>query len=265
MKILRTRKAMIAWRKQLSPKISVGFVPTMGALHDGHLSLVRAAFKQNDKVVVSIFVNPTQFGPHEDFKKYPRPEVKDIGLLRAENVSAVFIPSVEEIYTSKESTMVVPRKSLTSQLEGIFRPGHFEGVATVVLKFFEIVRPDRAYFGEKDFQQLRVIETLVEDLFLPIEIKRCRTLREKSGLALSSRNAYLSSQDRLRAAQIFRTLTTARSVGEAKAKLKRSGFKIQYLEAWEENLRFPSRAKKSRWLIATTFQGVRLIDNLLRD
>jgi len=194
-----------AWRRQVA---NVGLVPTMGALHDGHLALVRRARAECDNVAVSIFVNPKQFGPTEDLERYPRPLERDLQLLREQNVDLVFLPTVEEMYPPGGETAVVPG-ALARRLEGHSRPGHFRGVATVVTKLLSIVSPDRAYFGEKDGQQLRVIQALVRDLCLPVEIVPVPTVREPDGLALSSRNVYLSPEGRRAATVLWRALRAA--------------------------------------------------------
>jgi pantoate--beta-alanine ligase len=186
----------------------VGFVPTMGFLHEGHLSLVRAARKQSDHVIVSIFVNPTQFGPGEDLDRYPRDTERDLSLLRDEHVDAVFMPSVEEMYPPGASTFV-DVEGITDVLEGAHRPGHFRGVTTVVAMLFNIVRPARAYFGQKDAQQLAVVRKLVRDQHLDVEIVGLPTLREPDGLAMSSRNAYLSPEERQAALVLSRALRLA--------------------------------------------------------
>jgi len=194
MEIARTISAMREARAALSG--SVGIVPTMGYLHEGHLSLVRRARAQDDAVVVSIFVNPAQFGPQEDFERYPRDEKRDLSLLAEENVDVVFIPTVEEMYPDGFDTWVEMKGDLVERLEGAPRPGHFRGVTTVVAKLFSIVQPQHAFFGEKDAQQLRVIQKMVTDLNLPVEIVACPTVREPDGLAMSSRNVYLSPEER---------------------------------------------------------------------
>ena len=183
----------------------IGFVPTMGALHDGHLSLVRAARQRCDTVVMSIFVNPLQFGPHEDFSRYPRSERDDLAAAENEKVDVVFMPSVDEMYPEGRAT-TVHVDGLADLYEGAIRPGHFDGVATVVTKLFAIVTPDEAFFGQKDAQQLAVIKRVVEDLSLPVEIVACPTIRERDGLALSSRNVYLSEEERRRATSLWRAL-----------------------------------------------------------
>ena len=175
----------------------------MGALHAGHLSLAEAARAESDFVVVSIFVNPTQFGPGEDFERYPRDLAGDVARLARLGVDLVFAPAAAEIYRAGRATMVEPA-AVAEPLEGEFRPGHFRGVATVVLKLFNIVAPDVAFFGQKDYQQSLVVRRLVEDLDLPVKIRVCPTVREPDGLAMSSRNAYLSPEDRRRALALVR-------------------------------------------------------------
>src|SRR5579863_2010686 len=185
---------------------SVGFVPTMGALHEGHLSLVRAARSKSDVVVVSIFVNPTQFGPKEDFSKYPRTLEKDSALLQAEKVDYIFCPSVEEIYPQGACTWVTV-EGLSDKLDGRSRPGHFRGVTTVVSKLFNIVQPDLAFFGQKDAAQAAIIRKMVLDLRFAVRIVVCPIVREKDGLAMSSRNVYLNPEQRKQATVLYRTLT----------------------------------------------------------
>lgn len=209
MQLLTTIAAVRAARASLPG--SVGFVPTMGALHEGHLSLVRAARAENDHVFVSIFVNPTQFGPDEDFEAYPRDTEGDLALLRAERVDYVFLPSVEEMYPPGAETFV-DVGPIAQVLEGASRPGHFRGVATVVLKLFNIVQPQRAYFGRKDAQQLVVVRRLVRDLDVPVEIVPMPTVREPDGLAMSSRNAYLSPAERKAATVLYEALTLAQEM-----------------------------------------------------
>lgn len=198
-----------AWTKRrIAAGRRVAFVPTMGALHEGHLSLVRRAESLADDIVVSIFVNPTQFGPAEDFTRYPRTFRRDIELLAAAGVAMVFAPSAEEMYGERFSTCVSP-PAVSCPLEGLFRPGHFGGVCTVVLKLFQIVPAQVAVFGQKDFQQARVIQEMVADLNLDITIEVLATVREADGLAMSSRNRYLSPPDRKRALGLFTALNRA--------------------------------------------------------
>jgi pantoate--beta-alanine ligase len=205
----------IEWMKQVSRQVraegrSTGFVPTMGALHAGHLSLVRAAFAESQSVVASIFVNPTQFGPNEDFQKYPRPLEADSKKLEDAGVHYLFAPESSEIYPPGFRTWVNV-EGLSERLEGRVRHGHFRGVTTVVLKLLEIVQPQRAFFGRKDAQQVRIIRQMAHDLHLDLEIVECPIVREPDGLAMSSRNAYLSPEERRAATILFRTLDDARA------------------------------------------------------
>jgi len=193
----------------------VGLVPTMGALHEGHLSLIRRARQDNDHLVVTVFVNPAQFGPQEDFAAYPRDLDRDLRLLEAEGVDVVFAPPPEEIYPPGFDEWVEISGPLTSTLEGAFRPGHLRGVTTVVARLFRIVRPQRAYFGEKDAQQLRVVRRMVEEQRLSVEVIGLPTVREPDGLAMSSRNAYLSQEERRAALVVPRALALARRMVEA--------------------------------------------------
>jgi pantoate--beta-alanine ligase len=206
LQVIRTVTDTRAWRRSVAG--SVGLVPTMGFLHEGHLSLVRAARSQNDQVAVSIFVNPRQFGPKEDLARYPRDEARDLALLEAEGVDAVSAPGVEEMYPHGFSTYVSV-KGLTSRLEGASRPTHFRGVTTVVLKLLNIVQPDRAYFGRKDAQQLAVIRRMVRDLDLSVTIEGLPIVRESDGLAMSSRNVYLTPKQRAAALVLSRSLHLA--------------------------------------------------------
>jgi pantoate--beta-alanine ligase len=206
MQVLRTIAELSLWRAGATSL--VGFVPTMGYLHEGHLSLIRRARAENGSMVVSIFVNPTQFGPHEDFQHYPRDLTRDLGLLDTEQVDAVFTPEVEEMYPTGAST-VVAVEALSSILEGASRPGHFRGVATIVCKLFHLVHPNRAYFGEKDYQQLQVIQRMVHDLRMPVEVVGCPTIREPDGLAMSSRNVYLRAAERQAAVILSQALSQA--------------------------------------------------------
>lgn len=211
MRIVKTIDDMRKLRKKL--KKPVGLVPTMGYLHEGHLSLVRVAKNENPSVVVSIFINPTQFGPKEDFASYPRNIDRDLHLLAKERVDTVFIPSSEEMYPERFDTWVNVDK-LTRRLEGASRPKHFQGVTTVVIKLFNIVQPDKTYFGQKDAQQVLTIKKMVADLNLNLEIITLPTVREADGLAMSSRNSYLSSDERRAATVLYRALILAQKAYE---------------------------------------------------
>ncbi len=203
---------------------SVGLVPTMGYLHEGHLSLVRRARADNEHLVVSIFVNPTQFGPQEDYQRYPRDPERDLRLLEQEGTDVVFMPGVEEMYPQGSDTWVEVGESLTSRLEGVFRPGHLRGVTTVVTKLFNVVQAQRAYFGQKDGQQLAVIRRMAADLHMGVEVVAVPTVREPDGLAMSSRNAYLSPEERRAATVLWRSLCRARELfdgGERRAEVIR--------------------------------------------
>lgn len=206
MEIIRIPKVMQETSKEhILHSRSIGFVPTMGALHDGHLSLVRVAKQKNDITVVSIFINPLQFGPSEDYNRYPRDIEGDMEKLSRVGVDILFLPDVNSMYPEGFCT-AVEVSGLSDRLCGAFRPGHFRGVATVVLKLFNIVNPTRAYFGQKDYQQTLVIKRLVQDLNMDIDIVVCPTIRESDGLAMSSRNQYLNEKERAAATVLFRAL-----------------------------------------------------------
>lgn len=216
MQIVKTKSELKSALKALkSGHKTVGFVPTMGFLHEGHLSLVRRAKAENDLVVVSIFVNPTQFGPNEDFESYPRDLERDAKLVEGEGCDLVFAPEPEEMYPKPYMTYVDVEGDLTHKLCGASRPGHFKGVTTVVNKLFNLVKPTRAYFGQKDAQQVAVIEQMVEDLNMNLEIVPCPIVRESDGLALSSRNTYLSPSDRVDALVLSQSLNWAKEAIEA--------------------------------------------------
>ncbi len=256
---------------------TIGFVPTMGYLHEGHLSLVRKARKENDILVVSIFVNPTQFGPGEDFKKYPRDLERDKSLLQKENVDILFNPIEKEMYPEDFSTYV-EETSLTRKWEGEKRPGHFRGVTTIVTKLFHIVLPHRAYFGEKDWQQMLVIKKMVQDLNFPLEIISCPTIRENDGLAMSSRNTYLSPEGRKSAIILYRVLKKGEKlIKESKKNVKEilrelvsliqkeAGAELDYLALVDPETMEPidKLQKRNLIIIACRIEGTRLIDNLL--
>jgi pantoate--beta-alanine ligase len=212
--VVETIREFHGLRTSVSRVDAVGLVPTMGYLHAGHMSLVEMARRQNSYVAVSIFVNPTQFGPQEDFARYPRDMERDLSLLRDAGVDWVFAPSVEEMYPAGYSTYVEV-EGITSVLEGAMRPGHFRGVATVVGKLFNVVQPTRAFFGQKDAQQVAVIKRMVLDLDFPLEVVVGPTMREPDGLAMSSRNVYLSPEERQAALVLYRSLTAAQELWNA--------------------------------------------------
>ena len=256
---------------------SLGFVPTMGALHEGHLSLVRAARAHNQVVAASIFVNPLQFGPNEDFSKYPRAIERDKGLLVAEKVDLLFAPSSEEMYPKGAVTEVYVA-GLSEKLDGNSRPGHFKGVTTVVAKLFEIVRPDRAYFGQKDAAQVAVLRKMVHDLNMDIELIVCPIVRDRDGLAMSSRNAYLTVEQRKQALVLNRALMRVQAMadrGEKNAAALREagkqvigeepGARLDYFEIVDANTleSVEDIAKGALVAVAAYVGTTRLIDNLV--
>jgi pantoate--beta-alanine ligase len=254
---------------------TVGFVPTMGALHEGHLSLIDAANIQCDRVVASIFVNPTQFGPREDFAKYPRPLDRDLELLRERGCDWVFVPEATAMYPRDFGTSI-DVGAVARPFEGAARPGHFPGVATVVLKLFQLVPASRAYFGEKDYQQLLVVRRMVEDLNVPIEVVGCPIVRDNDGMALSSRNAYLSDDERRRARGLSQSLRIAQNLfdqGERDATALRKamavhlanmgGVEVEYIAIVREGTIDEAAIidTPARVLIAAQVGTTRLIDN----
>jgi pantoate--beta-alanine ligase len=270
---IRELRARVAdWRKHGH---SVGMVPTMGALHRGHLALIEAAQKACDRVIVTLFVNPTQFAPTEDLSAYPRDEEADRRKLEALGVDVLFAPSAEEMYPAGFDLMVTVGGPSVG-LETDFRPNHFAGVATIVAKLLIAGIPDRAYFGEKDFQQLLVVKKLVRDLGLPTEIVGCPTVREADGLALSSRNAYLSAEERARAPKLYAALqdvagriregeAAAEAIAAGRAMLANAGFAVDYLELRTADSLAPAadvRAESLRILVAAKLGKTRLIDNI---
>jgi len=257
----------------------LGFVPTMGALHEGHLSLVRAARAACDVVASSIFVNPTQFGPNEDLEKYPRSFERDRELLEREGVELLFAPTVEEMYPAGAITWVTV-EGLSSKLDGRSRPGHFRGVTTVVAKLFHIVEPDAAFFGQKDAAQVAIIRRMVHDLNLPVEIVPCPIVREPDGLAMSSRNAYLDPQQRNQALTLHRSLEHVRrmvSTGERSAAklaaagraelIKEGGVRLDYFEIVDPDTLDPVEDVSGGALVAVAASvgTTRLIDNILLE
>ena len=268
------RRAVAAFRAR---KETVALVPTMGALHDGHLSLVRTARRRADRVVVSIFVNPAQFAPTEDFSTYPRTFAADIALLSQERVDLVWAPGkVAVMYPEGFATEVVPGGAAAAGLEDAFRPDFFKGVATVVCKLFTQVTPDIAVFGEKDYQQLKVVGRMARDLDLPLKVIGAPTVREGDGLALSSRNVHLSAEERAAAPTLHRVLTlcakkiaeghaVATILSEGREAIARAGFALDYLEARHAETLAPLAAAQDgpvRLLVAAKLGATRLIDNV---
>ncbi|MCM3536909.1 pantoate--beta-alanine ligase [Priestia endophytica] len=280
MKVIKTVEEMKEFvREERKSDRTIGFVPTMGFLHEGHLTLIKKAKKQNDTVILSIFVNPTQFGPNEDFEKYPRDEQRDLTLAAKEGVDVVFLPSVDEMYPTFPTTKLTAIDR-TNVLCGKSRPGHFDGVVTVLSKLFHITMPDRAYFGLKDAQQVAVTKGLIEDYFFPIEIIGVETVREEDGLAKSSRNVYLTEKEREQAPHLYESLRKASTLVEQgerdKQKIRESILthinehtdgEVDYVELY----RYPSLEEiavleeKIIIAIAVKFSQARLIDNVILD
>ncbi len=276
MKLLKTVAEVREWRAAQS---RVGFVPTMGALHEGHLELMRRSVEENPTTLISIFVNPTQFGPNEDLANYPRSEEQDIALAQEAGVEAVFLPSVEEMYPD-DPAISIQVGGPASEFEGERRPGHFAGVATVVAKLFNIAQPSAAYFGLKDLQQCAVIRALVDELAFDIELRFVETVREESGLALSSRNRYFTAEQRADAAAMHRELSALahrlnlerpanrpaidEALSAAILNLEALGFRPEYLDFVNPQSMTPLSHFEAdgRLIVSAVFCGVRLIDNL---
>lgn len=278
MKIIRQPQRMTAWSKEQAVAGGIiGFVPTMGFFHEGHLALMRRAGESADLVAVSLFVNPTQFGPHEDLSAYPRDFEQDCTLAKNVGVDVIFAPEAEDMYPAGFNSTVTVGEELTGQLCGASRPGHFAGVATVVSKLFNIVRPDLAVFGEKDFQQLAVIRKMTADLNLGVEIIGHPIVREKDGLAMSSRNTYLQEEERKSALSLSRSLAMARKMaakGERDAQLLTvavkqfilsfSGTAVDYISFVDQFTLEPVEQVDENTVLALAVQingKVRLIDN----
>ncbi|WP_041223362.1 pantoate--beta-alanine ligase [Dehalococcoides mccartyi] len=274
MRIIRTVAEMQKLHREICGP--VGLVPTMGYLHEGHLSLIRASKKQDLNTVASIFVNPTQFGPHEDFKKYPRDEKRDMAMLENAGVDYVFAPSVEEMYPPGFDSWVEPGV-LQERLEGAVRPGHFRGVCTVVAKLFTIICPAKAYFGQKDYQQYLIIKKMASDLNLDVSVEMLPIVRESDGLALSSRNTYLSASERKAALVLYRSLLTAKSLFAAKEynpeiirrkmteEIQRESLaEIDYVSLSDQDTlgEADKVSIKTIALVAARFGKTRLIDNM---
>lgn len=279
MKIIRSIKAMQRLSRQLAAaKKRIGLVPTMGFLHDGHISLIKRAKRFTDVVITTIFVNPTQFAPNEDLGSYPRDEKGDIGKIKSAGGEIVFIPRAGDIY-GKDFQTFVDVEQLTNKLEGRFRPTHFRGVTTVVAKLFNITRPDLAIFGQKDYQQAAVIKQLVRDLDYPVKIVVAPTVREKDGLAMSSRNKYFDPDQRKEAVCLYRALKKARAMARNEKRLKAADLRavmkktilkvcptgaIDYIAFTDyDTLEDVKRVDRHTICsLAVTVHGVRLIDNM---
>lgn len=278
MPVISTKNELYDQLSSIPKKVGVGFVPTMGALHEGHAALVEKAVAENGYVVVSIFVNPTQFDNKEDFQKYPNTFDKDLGLL--EKISKdilVFAPSADEIYDKRVQSKIYDFEGLDKVMEGTFRDDHFNGVGTIVETFLNLVKPDKAYFGEKDFQQLQIIRKLVEQNDIPVDIIGCPIVREASGLAMSSRNERLPETLRKEASIIFKTLVSAKDkfgIKSAKYVMEwakkqfedHPDLRLEYIEITDVDTLTPIQRKKPnvkyRAFVAVYAGGVRLIDNI---
>lgn len=260
-----------------TPDFSIGFVPTMGALHSGHLSLLQRSVMENHTTVISIFVNPTQFNNPEDLEKYPRTLDADVAKIMTVSPDIiVFAPSVHEMYDGNTTSSAFSFDGLENQMEGSHRPGHFDGVGTIVKKLFEIVKPHKAYFGEKDFQQLQIVKKMAEKQAMPVKVIGCPISREESGLAMSSRNQRLSPEDRSKAALIYKTLQDTQqmfaneSISDIKKYVEKvfeahSEFNVEYFEIASEDDLIPAKIKenkKYRAFIAVMLSNIRLIDNI---
>lgn len=272
MNIFHTIAELRAWRKSIDGP--VGFAPTMGNLHDGHIACLKAAQRSADHSVVSIFVNPTQFAPTDDFAKYPRTLDEDLKLLAENGCDAVFVPSVDQMYPGDASTKVIAG-SMALGLEGDFRPGHFDGVATVCLKLFQLVEPAMVAFGSKDLQQMRVIQQMIRDFNMPIHLDAVPTVREASGLALSSRNRYLTPAAKTKASELNRALHDALQLvingaspdiaeAESTARLEEQGWVVDYIAVRDAVTlqAITPRTDEVAVLGAARLSGVRLIDNI---
>lgn len=277
MKVLKSKKTLIDYvERQREMGKKIGFAPTMGALHEGHLSLYKAAKKENDEVISSIFVNPTQFNNPDDFQKYPKTLEKDLELLEKAGVEAVYVPNIEEMYPDGLNSKKYDFDGLENEMEGKYRPGHFDGVGTIVEELFRQVQPHNAYFGEKDYQQLAIIKKMVEKTKLPVKIHGVPTLREEDGLAMSSRNVRLTETQRKEATIIYETLIKVKewfkviSLEEIKERVtdifRNSNFELEYFVIADEETLKKANAideeKEYRAFIVAYADTVRLIDNM---
>ncbi len=277
MQLFRNAAELMQWRRE-NRLLSVGFVPTMGALHNGHLSLIEKAKSENPLVLCSIFVNPTQFNDVDDLRRYPRMPEQDLAMLAAAGCDVVFMPDEAEMYPNPPQ-MQLSFGNLEEVMEGLHRPGHFNGVGLVVSKLFHIVQPDRAYFGQKDLQQFLIIRRLVTDLSFPVQLVCCPVVREADGLAMSSRNARLSAEARLQAPALYRALTEAQQriiqgenpqmvCSEITQRLNETGFfSVEYLTLVDmqtlASVQSPQAGVEYALCIAAFLDGVRLIDNVV--
>ena len=277
MKIFRTRTEVHIYIERLKLEGKrIGFVPTMGALHEGHLSLINAASEKSDTVVCSIFVNPTQFNDKTDLENYPRPIQNDVQKLEDAKCDVLFVPEVSEMYDSSDKWHI-ELSNLDNILEGEIRPGHYQGVTQIVKKLFDIIQPDYAFFGQKDFQQFVVISYMVRKLDVNVELIMCPIIREKDGLAMSSRNIYLSKEDRQNALSLFQSLSKAKaefanlSLSQVKKNAidrlsKASGIKLEYFELYDADTFTPALSKTSEniiALVAARVGNIRIIDNMI--
>ncbi len=277
MKVFKTVSSLQNYLTKIDKNKTLGFIPTMGALHDGHISIVKRAKKENDFIIVSIFVNPTQFDKQQDLKNYPNKLEHDLELLKVENCDIVFTPVANEIYTNNIKSDSFDFDGLDKVMEGAFRKGHFDGVGTIVKKLFEIIKPNTAYFGEKDFQQLQIIKKMVARYNLPVQIVPCIIYREEDGLAMSSRNARLTDDQRKSAPLIYQTLLKCKELFPEKGinfvkKFVKNEFEknkileLEYFEIADAETLIPISSKnkntKYRAFIAVFAGTVRLIDNI---
>lgn len=249
MKIFQNLNRWLDFRPNITENQSIGFIPTMGALHEGHLSLIEKSINDNELTVVSVFINPTQFNDQNDLKNYPKNVENDLNILSSLNVNYLLLPSKSEMYQHGYDYKIT-ENDLSLKMEGLERTGHFDGVLTVVMKLFNIVKPTCAYFGEKDYQQLRLIVNMVESFFMSIKIIPCKTIRTEDGLALSSRNSLLTAEERLIAPKFYDALKSKKSISEIKKSLNNYGFKVEYVEVYD-----------GRLFGAVKIGNVRLIDN----
>ena len=252
MEIIRTVDSWKKTRSSFPVSKSIGYVATMGNLHSGHESLFLRSKRENEISIASLFINPTQFNERTDYERYPRTEEEDFAILKRAEVDYVLVPFKEEVYPDEYSFKVHTTHPVSQVMEGVFRPGHFDGMLTVVLKFLLLVRPKNAYFGEKDYQQLILIREMAQAYFLDVNIVGCETIRNKSGLALSSRNSLLTADAKLSAEKINEALRSGMSLNEIKDSLVASGFEVEYVESFMK-----------RVFVAVKIGNIRLIDNVV--